>query len=84
VFFCAPYWPEFSKTDFLRAVRTYQSREESWRRTRARRALALLGAASEVELAEARAVLDRFRESLPAGERDDAPRDADPDPATAD
>jgi tritrans,polycis-undecaprenyl-diphosphate synthase [geranylgeranyl-diphosphate specific] len=84
VFFCAPYWPAFSKTDFLRAVRTYQSREKSWRQTRARRALALLGAASEAELADARAVLDRFRGSLPAGERADTPRDDDPDPAAAD
>jgi tritrans,polycis-undecaprenyl-diphosphate synthase [geranylgeranyl-diphosphate specific] len=41
VFFCAPYWPEFSRVDFLRAIRTYQSRQESWRRTRTKRALAL-------------------------------------------
>jgi len=32
VYFCAPYWPEFSEVEFLRAIRTYQSREESWRR----------------------------------------------------
>ncbi|WP_254545847.1 polyprenyl diphosphate synthase [Halomarina pelagica] len=44
VFFCAPYWPEFSRVDFLRAVRTYQSRRESWQRTRAERAVALLKA----------------------------------------
>lgn len=25
-YFCAPYWPEFRKVDFLRAVRTYQRR----------------------------------------------------------
>jgi len=43
VFFCAPYWPEFRRIDFLRAVRTYESREASWRRTRTRRAMALLG-----------------------------------------
>ncbi|OYR74104.1 di-trans,poly-cis-decaprenylcistransferase, partial [Halorubrum sp. E3] len=30
VYFCAPYWPEFSEADFLRAIRTYESREESW------------------------------------------------------
>jgi len=42
VFFCAPYWPEFSRVDLLRAIRTYQSRQESWRRTRTNRALALL------------------------------------------
>jgi tritrans,polycis-undecaprenyl-diphosphate synthase [geranylgeranyl-diphosphate specific] len=58
VFFCAPYWPEFSKVDFLRAVRTYQYREASWQRTRIRRALALVGALSDVDLPKARDVLD--------------------------
>ncbi|OTF10836.1 polyprenyl diphosphate synthase, partial [Halorubrum sp. SD612] len=38
VYFCAPYWPEFSEVDFLRAIRTYESREESWQRARAERA----------------------------------------------
>jgi tritrans,polycis-undecaprenyl-diphosphate synthase [geranylgeranyl-diphosphate specific] len=89
VFFCAPYWPEFSRIDFLRAVRTYEHRERDWRRTRARRALALLGALGDgiadvedcrslgngVELPEARAVVDRFRDSLPSGER--PPRELD-------
>ena len=71
VFFCAPYWPEFSKADFLRGIRTYEHREESWRRTRARRALALLHAVSEPELAEASSIVSRFRDSLPTGERPD-------------
>ncbi|WP_222916905.1 polyprenyl diphosphate synthase [Natrinema sp. SYSU A 869] len=72
VFFCTPYWPEFSKADFLRGIRTYEHRAESWRRTRARRALALLGAISEPELAEARSIVDRFRDSLPSSEQPDA------------
>jgi tritrans,polycis-undecaprenyl-diphosphate synthase [geranylgeranyl-diphosphate specific] len=67
VFFCAPYWPEFSKRDFLRAVRTYEHREASFRRARARRALALLRSLGEVELAEARSVFARFRDYLPRG-----------------
>ena len=71
VFFCTPYWPEFSKTDFLRAVRTYEHREASWRRTRARRALALMRAMSEQELVEARSIVRRFRDSLPTAERPD-------------
>ena len=71
VFFCAPYWPEFSKADFLRGIRTYESREASWRRTRARRALALLRAVSEPELAEATSILSRFRDSLPTAEQPD-------------
>jgi tritrans,polycis-undecaprenyl-diphosphate synthase [geranylgeranyl-diphosphate specific] len=69
--FCTPYWPAFSKTDLLRAVRTYQRRERSWRRTRALRALSLLRAVGGAELDEARRVLRRFREHLPSGERTD-------------
>ncbi|SIR67524.1 polyprenyl diphosphate synthase [Natronorubrum thiooxidans] len=69
VFFCTPYWPEFSKTDFLRGIRTYEHREESWRRTRARRGLALLGAISDTELVEARSIVERFRDSLPTAEQ---------------
>ncbi|HET7323462.1 MAG TPA: polyprenyl diphosphate synthase [Halococcus sp.] len=68
VFFCTPYWPAFSKTDFLRAIRTYESREQSWRRTRARRALALVRAVGGAELSEARAIVERFREYLPRSE----------------
>jgi tritrans,polycis-undecaprenyl-diphosphate synthase [geranylgeranyl-diphosphate specific] len=64
VFFCAPYWPEFSKTDFLRAIRTYESREESWQDTRTERAVALVRAVAETELAEARAVSGRLRDQL--------------------
>lgn len=26
-YFCTPYWPEFTKVEFLRAIRTYQQRE---------------------------------------------------------
>ncbi|PSQ15943.1 di-trans,poly-cis-decaprenylcistransferase [Halobacteriales archaeon QS_8_69_26] len=87
-FFCAPYWPEFSKTDFLRGIRTWENRENSWRRTRAERALALMkalgdeaeGEASDrlgerVDLPEARAVVRRFREHLPRSERPPAPED---------
>lgn len=68
VFFCTPYWPAFKKKDFLRAMRTYESREQSWRRTRARRALALIRAVGSAELDEARAIVERFRESLPRSE----------------
>ncbi|WP_436345807.1 polyprenyl diphosphate synthase [Natronorubrum sp. FCH18a] len=71
VFFCTPYWPEFSKADFLRGIRTYEHREESWRRTRARRALALLGAVSDPELVEAQSIVERFRDSLPTAEQPD-------------
>ncbi|WP_323675577.1 polyprenyl diphosphate synthase [Halorubellus sp. PRR65] len=81
VFFCAPYWPEFSKIDFLRAIRTYENREQSWRRTRARRALALVRAFGNAELEEARRVVDRFRDALPKRERADAEEVAATEPA---
>ncbi|WP_256686656.1 polyprenyl diphosphate synthase [Halococcus qingdaonensis] len=85
VFFCTPYWPAFAKKDFLRAIRTYESREQSWRRTRARRALALVRAVGGAELDEARAIVDRFREYLPRGELDGVEHNAnETEPTTAD
>ena len=70
VYFCSPYWPEFRRVDFLRAIRTFEHRQESWRRSRAERAAALVRAFGDVELAEARRVLSRFREHLPRSERE--------------
>jgi tritrans,polycis-undecaprenyl-diphosphate synthase [geranylgeranyl-diphosphate specific] len=67
VFFCTPYWPEFSKIDFLRAVRTYESREQSFRQAKVQRALALVRAVGGVELDEARSVLHKFAEYVPDG-----------------
>ena len=68
VYFTAPYWPEFRKVDFLRGIRTYEHREETWRQTRARRALAVVSAFGPGECPEASRVLDRFRDALPNGE----------------
>ncbi len=65
VYFCAPYWPSFSEVDFMRAIRTYGAREETWRRARADRAVALVRAVAEVELEEARRVATRLRRQLP-------------------
>ncbi|MFC4550858.1 MULTISPECIES: polyprenyl diphosphate synthase [Halorussus] len=67
VFFCTPYWPEFSKVDFLRGIRTYESREESWRQARVKRALALVKELGGVELDDARAVIEKFRDAVPEG-----------------
>ncbi|MCW7070817.1 MAG: polyprenyl diphosphate synthase [Methanophagales archaeon] len=41
-YFCAPFWPEFRKIDLLRAVRTYQEREEEKRERTASRTLKLI------------------------------------------
>ena len=62
VYFCAPYWPEFSKIDLLRGIRTYEAREKSWQRARLERALALVRALGSAELDEARDVIDSLRD----------------------
>ena len=79
VYFCAPYWPEFRKIDFLRAIRTYEHRSDSWRKTRAKRALALVRAVSDAELHTAKRVLQRFRDSLPSRALEDVDVSIDPD-----
>ena len=75
VYFCAPYWPEFRKIDFLRAIRTYESRKQSWRQTRARRAVALMRTLGPT--AEARRIFDRFRDALPSDEAAAVTEDTD-------
>ena len=41
-YFCAPYWPEFRKIDFLRSIRTYQTREYEWQKNTVLRIVKLL------------------------------------------
>ena len=70
VYFCTPYWPEFTKREFLRAIRTYQYREERWHHTRVQRALAVVRAFGDRELPRARAIVrsvrsDRERRTSP-------------------
>ncbi|WP_224449064.1 polyprenyl diphosphate synthase [Haloprofundus salilacus] len=84
VFFCAPYWPEFSKVDFLRGIRTYESREASWQRHRTNRAVALVRSLAEAELAEAKTVAGRLRDQLTsagAAEIDEALANHETEPA---
>ena len=83
-FFCTPYWPEFRKIDFLRAIRTYEHREDSWRTARARRALAMVRAVGTAELDEARSILQRFRGALPSDEREEVDAVADEEIEAAD
>ena len=66
VYFCAPYWPEFSRAHLLRAIRTYESREQSWRRTRIARIKALAGAIADSKPA----VAARLRRRLPSTDTD--------------
>jgi len=80
-YFCTPYWPEFRKVDFLRSIRTYEAREESWRETRARRAYTLVRALGADQVTEARRILGRFKDALPKGERAELEADTELDPA---
>jgi tritrans,polycis-undecaprenyl-diphosphate synthase [geranylgeranyl-diphosphate specific] len=73
VYFCTPYWPEFSRVDFLRAIRTYESRQESWRQTRAQRAAALIRAAGDLERSDATGLDDAAH----GGEEIEDPTDPD-------
>lgn len=63
VYFCTSYWPSFSQTDFLRALRTYERREEAWHHTKTQRAIALLRGLGSQELPDARSVIQRFNSS---------------------
>jgi len=65
VYFCAPYWPEFSKIDFLRAIRTYEAREESWQRNKIERSLALVRALGATESDDTTEVQHRLSTQLP-------------------
>ena len=69
VYFCTPYWPEFSKPEFLRSIRTYQHREESWRQTRLSRALTLVEAFRETETEEAQRIVDGLEDVTESDER---------------
>jgi tritrans,polycis-undecaprenyl-diphosphate synthase [geranylgeranyl-diphosphate specific] len=84
-YFCAPYWPQFSKVDFLRGIRTWQAREQSWRQTRTERAVALLQAFADGEVTDTNLLAGRLRSKLSgreaaAVEQKLDHRSADPDP----
>jgi len=56
-YFCAPFWPEFRRLDLLRAIRTYQDREEEQRqRTDSRRLRLALFLRGEAMLYEDRTI----------------------------
>jgi tritrans,polycis-undecaprenyl-diphosphate synthase [geranylgeranyl-diphosphate specific] len=67
-YFCAPYWPEFRKIDFLRAIRTYQTREQEKQRNTILRIIHLLATCGQVEAEEviqhSRKILQLPREEI--------------------
>ncbi|HII51408.1 MAG TPA: di-trans,poly-cis-decaprenylcistransferase [Halobacteriales archaeon] len=65
VFFCTPYWPGFSKIDFLRGIRTYEHRESTWQTTRAERAMAIIKVMKMAEIKDVKKVANRLRAYIP-------------------
>ena len=65
VFFCTPYWPGFSKIDFLRGIRTYEHRESTWQTTRAERAIAIIKVMKTAEIKDVKKVANRLRAYIP-------------------
>jgi tritrans,polycis-undecaprenyl-diphosphate synthase [geranylgeranyl-diphosphate specific] len=51
-YFCAPYWPEFRRIDLLRAVRTFQEKEQERRETVVQRVFLFLNEVGKVEAEE--------------------------------
>jgi tritrans,polycis-undecaprenyl-diphosphate synthase [geranylgeranyl-diphosphate specific] len=81
VYFSTPYWPEFSKIDFLRAIRTYEHRERMWRQSRARRAQELLHVLGPDTCPDARQTFRRFRNALPVAEQEPPGQPTESEPA---
>lgn len=65
VFFCTPYWPGFSKIDFLRGIRTYEHRENTWQTTRTERAIAIIKVMKNAEIEDVKKVANRLRTYIP-------------------
>ncbi len=59
-YFCAPYWPEFRKIDFLRAIRTYQTREHERQRNTVMRIVRLLSYYGKVEVEDVIRISRKF------------------------
>ncbi|WP_094228628.1 polyprenyl diphosphate synthase [Methanolobus psychrotolerans] len=53
-YFCAPFWPEFRKIDFLRSIRTYQARMKERRMHMTTRAAHFLKVLGKAEIEEVR------------------------------
>lgn len=79
VYFCTPYWPEFNKVEFFRAIRTYESRESSWQENRTRRAVALVRALAATGYQDRPRVIRRLRQQLTSDEATEFTADVDTD-----
>jgi tritrans,polycis-undecaprenyl-diphosphate synthase [geranylgeranyl-diphosphate specific] len=59
-YFCAPFWPEFRRIDFLRAIRTYQTREHERQKNTVMRIVKLLSYYGMVEVEDVIRISRRF------------------------
>jgi tritrans,polycis-undecaprenyl-diphosphate synthase [geranylgeranyl-diphosphate specific] len=59
-YFCAPFWPEFRRIDFLRAIRTYQTREHERQKNTVMRIVKLLSYYGLVEVEDVISISRRF------------------------
>ncbi len=59
-YFCAPFWPEFRRIDFLRAVRTYQTRENERQKNTVMRVVKLLSYYGMVEVEDVIRISRKF------------------------
>ena len=53
-YFCAPFWPEFRKIDFLRSIRVYQARMADQQRSITRRTARFLSALGRTDINDIR------------------------------
>ncbi len=59
-YFCAPFWPEFRRIDFLRAIRTYQAREYERQKNTIMRIVKLLSYYGKVEVEDVIRISRKF------------------------
>jgi tritrans,polycis-undecaprenyl-diphosphate synthase [geranylgeranyl-diphosphate specific] len=59
-YFCAPFWPEFRRIDFLRAIRTFQTREHERQKNTVMRVVKLLSYYGMVEVEDVIRISRRF------------------------
>jgi len=84
VYFCTPYWPEFGKAEFLRAIRTYEAREESWQEDRIDRTISLINALAVTEYEEYEDTIKRLYRRVRDDDRVSEPDALDSQLADAD
>lgn len=77
VYFCTPYWPEFDKVEFFRALRTYEARNLSWKQAQTHRAVALVRALTDIGHQNPLRVVQRLQSQLTTDEYTEFTREAD-------